>query len=179
MFTRSIKYSPLHYCSFLKREHSITHMNLGRVDRNAACTRTSIISLYTLNSHTYITWKCTLAPCWHACKVAAAGKGLWDIQYLLVLSTVFQRDSVARHWIFICMVQAITGHSSALAGRSISYYSMKLTFSLQTSVPLPQRGRPSLCFEKKRIGGGRGNEGWRELKRERERTAKRGKPLGQ
>lgn len=77
------------------------------------------------------------------------------------------------------MVQAITGHSSALAGRSISYYSMKLTFSLQTSVPLPQRGRPSLCFEKKRIGGGRGNEGWRELKREREReNCEKGKTIG-
>lgn len=35
------------------------------------------------------------------------------------------------------MAQAITGHSSALESGSISYYSMKLTFSLQTSVFLP------------------------------------------
>lgn len=42
------------------------------------------------------------------------------------------------------MAQAITNHSSALAGRSISYYSMKLTFSLQTSIPLPERGEDLL-----------------------------------
>lgn len=65
------------------------------------------------------------------------------------------------------MAQAITGHSSALAGRSISYYSMKLTFSLQTSVLLPQRGRPARCFERgKESVERRGSEEWREVKRE-------------
>lgn len=72
------------------------------------------------------------------------------IHYLLVLSTIFQRDGVAQHWIFIWMAQAITSHNSALAGRSISYYCLKLTFLLQASLSLPEKGRPASYVERRR-----------------------------
>lgn len=45
------------------------------------------------------------------------------------------------------MAQAIIGHSGVLAGRSISYYSMKFKFSLQSSTSHPQKGTPALPFE--------------------------------
>lgn len=111
----------------------------------------SVISLYTFHIFTHASHGIaqeSLVLCWHACKVTTAGTlGFWHIQYLLILSTVFQRDSAARHWIFICMAQAIKGHSGALAGRSISYYSMKLTFSLQAYISLPQRGSLAVAWE--------------------------------
>lgn len=76
---------------------------------------------------------------------------------------LFLNDSVSRHWIFICMVQAITGHSGALAGRSISYYSMKLTLSLQTTILLSgeegggmvalREKKNKTCMEKRGIKG--------------------------
>lgn len=50
------------------------------------------------------------------------------------------------------MVQAITGHSGALAGRSISYYSMKLTLSLQTTILLSgEEGGDMVALRKKKI----------------------------
>lgn len=104
-------------------------------------------------------WKCSVALCWHTCKGGVCRDGssetwrIWPRYHLY-----FQRDSVAWHWIFICMAQAITGHGGALAGRSISYYSMKLPFSLQTSVALPPseggglRGGCWLLWVRQRIG---------------------------
>ena len=66
------------------------------------------------------------------------------------------------------MAQAIVSHTSLLAGRSISYYSMKLRFSRQTCVPLPQRGRPARCFERgKESVEKRGSKRLMGVKRER------------
>lgn len=125
-------------------------MNSSSVDTVMQDAPVPLSFLCTLQYHARIYLENACVVHWHAHKVMTTETSFRGIHYLLVLSTVFQRDSVAQHWIFIWMAQAITSHNSALAGRSISYYCLKLTFLLQASLSLPEKGRPASYVERRR-----------------------------